>query len=170
MDAGHTAAGGRELEGGLQGRGLAPGCPHHSSPDDVCSLRRAPRPRPQGRGSEAGNQRTWAPPQLCHQPLNLSPGFRACKMGYSYAFGELWRGYRGTPREAHRAWRVPYERQSLLLPLLSLLSFTHRNLSRQPSCPWGRWLVPELGVLGSALAGTAMCQWPCALSPAPGRR
>lgn len=54
MDAGHTAAAGRELEGGLQGRGLAPGCPHHSSPDDVCSLLRAPRPRPQGRRSEAG--------------------------------------------------------------------------------------------------------------------
>lgn len=53
MDTGHSTAAGRELEGGLQGQGLVPGRPHHSSPDEVCTLRRAPRPWPQGRGSEA---------------------------------------------------------------------------------------------------------------------
>ena len=93
-----------------------------------------PGPGPRAEGLRPGNQRTRAPPQPCHQPLNLSPEFSTCEVGYSCAFGEPG----GHPMNA----------SPFLLPLLSLLSLTHRNLSKQPRCPWGAMAGARAGHLG----------------------
>ena len=80
-------------------------------------------------------------------------------MGYSCAFGEP--GGR------------PMNTSPFLLPLLSLLSFTCRNLSKQPGCPWGAMAGTRAGHLGrcSGWHGNVpvtVCPLSCSWAPMTG--